>query len=343
MDDSKNKKSIGMLIMILALVLVAVILIVVIIASSGSSETTTQDPASSSTPAIGSGDSTGTGTPDSTNTPSSGDPFVPGTAAKPVGPTTQTAPESGKFKVTTSDIKAGVLLDISNVNKFDTSVNNLFKGDHTTSAVDAASAGFTRVSSKFKTIDNTHFLRTEAIDALAAMIASFDAAAGTDSPFRVEGYTAAAAEDLGSAYVTGNVLKLRTLKGGSTYGLNYSAHKVALADGMMVTYDQWFAANAATYGFIYEGLVGSETNAAGQFRYVGTVHAAGIKTAGSLKNYVAAIKGGTLTSVTVGGEAWTLTYKEVTADLEIEVGKNATYTVSGDNVSGVIVAYKAAK
>ena len=39
MSDSRNKKSVGMLIMILALVLVAVILVVVIIASSGSSET----------------------------------------------------------------------------------------------------------------------------------------------------------------------------------------------------------------------------------------------------------------------------------------------------------------
>lgn len=345
MDDSKNKKSIGMLIMILALVLVAVILIVVIIASSGSSTpTTTQNPATTSTPAaIGTDDPTGTGTPTGTEgTPSTNQ--TPSTVkpAKPVGPTTQTAPESGKFTVTTSDIKSGLLLDISNVNKFDTSVNGLFKGDHNTSSADATAAGFTRISSKFKTIDNKHFLRTDVMEALAAMIQSFDAAAGTDSPFRVEGYTATAAEDLGSAYVTGNVFKLRTLVNGSTYGLNYSAHKVVLGESS-VTYDQWFAANAATYGFIYEGLVGAETNAAGQFRYVGTVHAAGVKAAGSLKNYVAAIKAGTTTSVTVGEETWTLMYKEVTADVEIEVGKNATYIVSGDNVGGVIVAYKAAK
>lgn len=342
MDDSKNKKSIGMLIMILALVLVAVILIVVIIASSGSSETTTQDPAASSTPAIGTGDPTGTGDSTGTDTPSSQKPFVPGTAAKPVGPTTQTAPESGKITVNVSNVKAGLLLDVNEINTFDATVNSLFTGDHTTSVSDAAAAGFTRISTKFRAIDNSHFLRTEAIDALAAMIQSFDAAAGTDRPFRVEGYTAAAAQSLGNAYVTGNVFKIRTYSAGSTYGLNYSAHTVSLGD-TMVTYDQWFAANAATYGFVWEGLVGGENSKAGQFRYVGTVHAAGIKAAGSLKNYIAAIKGGTTTSVTVGEDTWTLLYKDVTAEVEIEVGKNATYIVSGDNVGGVIVAYKAAK
>ena len=342
MDDSKNKKSIGMLIMILALVLVAVILIVVIIASSGSSETTTQDPAASSTPAIGTGDPTGTGDSTGTDTPSSQKPFVPGTAAKPVGPTTQTAPESGKITVNVSNVKAGLLLDVNEINTFDATVNSLFTGDHTTSATDVAAAGFTRISTKFRAINNAHFLRTEAIDALAAMIQSFDAAAGTDRPFRVEGYTAADAQNLGSAYVTGNVFKIRTYSGGNTYGLNYSAHKVSLGD-TKVTYDQWFAANAATYGFVWEGLVGGENSKAGQFRYVGTVHAAGIKAAGSLKNYIAAIKGGTTTSVTVGEDTWTLLYKDVTAEVEIEVGKNATYIVSGDNVGGVIVAYKAAK
>ena len=343
MDDSKNKKSIGMLIMILALVLVAVILIVVIIASSGSSDTTTtQDPAVSSTPVI-TGDSTGTGDSSGSDTPVTNGTPVTVKPAKPVGPTTQTAPESGKITVTTSSVKSGLLLNISDVNKFDAETNGLFTGDHNTSAADAAAAGFTRVSTKFRTIDNGHFLRTEAIEALAAMIQSFDAAAGTDRPFRVEGYTAAAASNLGSAFVTGNVFKIRTYTGGSTYGLNYSAHKVSLGDGM-VTYDQWFAANAATYGFIYEGLVGNDkNNQAGQFRYVGTVHAAGVKAAGSLTSYIAAIKVGTTTSVTVGEETWTLLYKDVTADLEIEVGKNATYIVSGDNVGGVIVAYKAAK
>lgn len=337
MDDSKNKKSIGMLIMILALVLVAVILIVVIIASSSGSEnpTTTQDPAET-TPSVVITDTNGNVI---TQTPSTGGTPV---TVKPVGPTTQTAPESGKITVNTSSVKSGLLLQISSVTPYDATVNGIFNGDHNTSAADALAAGFTRISSKFKTIDNKQFLRTEAIEALAAMIQAFDAAAGTSSPFRVEGYTAAAAEDLGSAYVTGNVLKIRTLINGSTYGLNYGAHKVTLGESS-VTYDLWFAANAATYGFVYEGLVGAETNAAGQFRYVGTVHAAGIKAAGSLANYIAGIKGGTITSVTVGEETWTLTHKDVTADLEIEVGKNASYIVSGDNATGVIVAYKAAK
>ena len=342
MDDSKNKKSIGMLIMILALVLVAVILIVVIVASSGEGATTTQDPAASSTPAIGTGDPTGTGDPIGTDNPTGTNaPVVTVKPADPVAPTTQTAGDSGKITVTPSAVKSGLLIDVSSVNKYDTAVNGLFNGDNNTSAIDVKNAGFTRISSKFRTIDNNHFLRTEAIEALEAMVQTFDSIAGTNKPFRVEGYTAAGASDT-DPFVTGNVLKIRTYIDGNTYGLNYSALKIS-TDGLMVTYDQWFAAYAAKFGFVYEGLVGNENNRAGQLRYVGTVHAEGIKAAGSLKNYVAAIQGGTLTTITVGGEAWTLIYKDVTAETEIEVGKGATYTISGDNVGGVIVAYKAAK
>ena len=336
MDDSKNKKSIGMLIMILALVLVAVILIVVIIASSGSSETTTQNPASSSTPTIGTDDPTGTGTVDSTGTPSSKEPYVPGTAAKPVGPTTQTAPESGKITVGVKDVYTGLVLNIDSTNKYSETYNILYKNE-------ATSEGFTRINTKLPSVDNTHFLRTEALEALEAMIQTFDSVAGTNEPFQVRGYQTGLAAALDSIYVTGNVFKMYQLSAGGTLGLNYYNNKVEL-NGQMVTYDKWFAANAAKYGFVYLGLTGSENHAAGEFRYVGTVHAAGIaQSNGSLKDYIAAVKSGTLTSVTVGDETWKLVYKTVTEDVEIEVGKNATYTVSGDNMGGVIVAYTSAK
>ena len=340
MDESKNKKSIGMLIMILALVLVAVILIIVIVASSGDSATTTQDPASSSTPAISSsGTPTGTDTPGSSNgTPAVTTPAVPTTPGKPadpVGPTTDKAGENGKITVDVSDTKKGLILNVSADYKYDDTVNTLFKKEG-----DLGNAAFTKISSKFKTIDNLQYLRTEALDALAAMIQSFDAAAGTNKPFRVEGYTVGKAAVLDSAYITGNVFKIRALNAsGNTLGLNYVGNKVSL-NGSMVTYDKWFEANAATYGFVYMGLVGGENTRAGEFRYVGTIHAEGIKQAGSLTNYVASVKGGTITTLTVGGETWNLKYAAVTGPTEIEVGKDATYTVSGDNMGGVIVAYK---
>ena len=113
-----------------------------------------------------------------------------------------------------------------------------------------------------------------------------------------------------------------------------------------MTYDKWFEANAATYGFIYEGLVGSENVKAGQLRYVGTIHSMGIKEAGSLEAYVEAIKAGTVTSATVAEDEWKLSYVKLSQGENIEhyteivVGANATYTISGDNKEGVIVAIK---
>ena len=341
MDDSKNKKSIGMLIMILALVLVAVILIVVIVASSGSSETTTADPAATSDPtsttgdATGTGDPTGTGTPTGTDAPVTQAPPVSVKPADPVSPSTDKAGENGKITVDVKDTYTGLLLTVDGTHKYSETHNVIFKND-------ATATGFTRINSKLPSVDNTHYLRTEALDALVAMIQTFDSVAGTNKPFQVRGYTTGMAGALDSSYVTGNMFKMYQLSSSGTLGLNYYNNKVSL-DGQMVTYEKWFAANAAKFGFVYLGLTGNENHAAGEFRYVGTVHAEGIKQTGSLANYVASVKGGTLTSVVVDGTTWNLTYKEVTAATEIEVGKNATYTVSGDNLGGVIVAYTVAK
>lgn len=266
--------------------------------------------------------------------------------AKPIVPSAEKADDSGKISLSASEIKTGLLLDINENNPYDAQVNLLFNGDQNTTAEEAIKAGYTHISSMFRTVDLTHFLRNEAIQALAAMIQSFDAAAGTDKPFLVEGYTyASAAERLDSVYVTGNLLKLRVLSKDSVFPLNYTGNKVWL-NGELVTYDKWFEANAATYGFIYEGLVGSENVKAGQLRYVGTIHSMGIKEAGSLEAYVEAIKAGTVTSATVAEDEWKLSYVKLSQGENIEhyteivVGANATYTISGDNKEGVIVAIK---
>ena len=264
--------------------------------------------------------------------------------ASPVAPSTEKADESGKISLTYSDIKSGLLLVINEDNKYDTDVNPLFTGDRNMTAEDAIKAGFTHISTVFRTVDSNHFLRNEAMAALVALMQTFDAAVGTDNSLRVDGYKAEFARET-DASVTGNVLKLRILQDDGVCGLNNLAYKVSL-DGKMVTYDKWFEANAAKYGFIYEGLVDDPTNAAGQLRYVGTIHSLGIKEAGSLTAYIDAIKAGTITSVVVGEDTWKLSYvklsqgESIEQHTEIVVGANATYTISGDNKEGVIVAVK---
>ena len=264
--------------------------------------------------------------------------------AEPIAPSTNKADESGKIALVDGAVKSGLLLTIDAEHAYDLNEHTLFQGDENMTAEKAISFGYTRISTIFKTVDNSHFLRNKAIAALAALIQTFDSVAGTDKPFLVEGYTASSA-DVTNAFVTGNVLKLRIFENNATYGLNYTGYQVSL-NGEMVTYDKWFEATAAKYGFVYEGLVGDENNAAGQLRYVGTIHSMGIKEAGSLKAYIDAIKAGTVTSVTVGEDTWKLSYVKFSQSDSIGhytvilVGENATFTISGDNKEGLIVAVK---
>ena len=269
---------------------------------------------------------------------------APKLPAEPIAPSTEKADASGKLSLVGDAVHLGLLLNINENNVYDASIVAPFDGDENMTADEAIRRGYTHISSMFRTVDNKHFLRNEAIAALAALIQTFDAAAGTDKPFIVEGYTKDSA-DVTSAFITGNVLKLRIFDNDVTYGLNYNGFKVSL-NGEMVTYDKWFAETAAKYGFIYEGLVGDENNAAGQLRYVGTIHSSGIKEAGSLEAYIDAIKAGTVTSATVGEDTWKLSYVKFSQSDSIGhytvvlLGENATYTISGDNKEGLIVAVK---
>lgn len=264
--------------------------------------------------------------------------------AEPIAPSTEKAGKGGTLELVDDAVRIGMLLTVDKDHVYDVNSNGIFDGNENMTADEAIRRGYTHISTMFRTVDNNHFLRNEAIAALAALIQTFDAAAGTDKPFLVEGYTAASA-DVTSSFVTGNVLKLRIFENDATYGLNYNGFKVSL-NGEMVTYDKWFEATAAKYGFIYEGLVGDENNAAGQLRYVGTIHSVGIKEAGSLAAYIDAIKAGTITTAVVGEDTWKLSYVKFSQSDSIGhytvvlVGENATYTISGDNKEGLIVAVK---
>ncbi|MBQ7365051.1 MAG: hypothetical protein IJW46_05595 [Clostridia bacterium] len=345
-----TKKPIGMLIMILALVLVAVILVIVIVASSGGGEdttesTTTTAPITTTAPTTTDGETT---VPSTTVAPPVT--TVPTTTQKPVDPikptlteTTQKADESGKVILPSASAASGVLINVSTEHPYTYDLENIFKGDHETSQDEIAASDYKRLvsaSDVFVTPGWSHYVRKETYNALLAMITTFSSHSGTSRALQISGYTASMSNAVTSPFITGNVITILGYSGG-TLGLNYGVNKVTV-DGVSMTYDKWFAKYAQSYGFFYEGLVGDDDNhLSGKLRYVGSIHAAGVAAAGSLSAYLDGIKGGTITTATASdGSTWNLSYVAASAEenTEITVGANATYTVSGDNMGGFIVA-----
>ena len=339
---TSTKKPIGMLIMILALVLVAVILVVVIVASSGGDDDTTEPTTTTAAPITTTAPDTTTEDPVTTTTEAPVTTTAPITAAPPVPESTQKADEAGKITVPSADAANGLLIDVSETNSYKYDLENIFKGDHETTQEDIAKSDYKRLVSAsdfFVTPGWTHYVRKDTYNALVAMITTFNAQSGTTRALQISGYTATMSESLTSPYITGNVISMLGYSGG-TLGLNYGLNKVTV-DGESMTYDKWFEKFAAGYGFFYEGLSGGDNMKKGTLRYVGTIHAAGVTTAGSLTAYLAGIKDGTITTATAAdGSTWNLSYVAASADenTEITVGANATYTISGDNMGGFIVA-----
>lgn len=340
-----KNKPIGMLIMILALVLVAVILVIVIVASAGGEDettpigTTTIAPTTSTDPAVTSSTSAVTST---TEAPVSSS--APIEVTPPTPESTEKADESGKIAVPSADASTGLLIDVSATNPYKYDLENIFKGDNNTAPEDVAASDYRRLVSAdplWKTTNWKHFVRKETFNALHAMITTFAQHAGTQSTLHVLGYTADMSADVTSPFITGNAISMYSLYNGAMAGLKYTHNKITV-DGIMTTYDKWFEKYATEFGFVFEGLRGENQNMLpGYFRYYGTIHAAGVKAAGSLSAYLAGIKDGSITTATAAdGSTWNLSYVTASTEetTEITVGANATYTVSGDNMGGFIVA-----
>lgn len=346
---TSKPKPIGMLIMILALVLVAVILVVVIVASTGGDDdtsaiTTTEAPASSAPESSTTPESSSVA-PDSSSTPESSSTEKPIEPIKPtLTETTLKADESGKVQIPSIEAGNGLLIDVFETNPYKYDLENIFKGDNNTTQDVITKAGYKRLISAdplWKTKDWTHFVRQETFAALHAMVTAFADHAGAQGTLHILGYTATMSTSVTSPFITGNVISMHSVYGGALAGLNYGLNKVDL-EGNRVTYDKWFEKYASSFGFFYEGLRGDNPNMLpGYFRYVGSIHAAGVTAAGSLSAYLAGIKDGTITTATAAdGSTWNLSYVSASAEetTEITVGANATYTVSGDNMGGFIVA-----
>ncbi len=352
-DTPKTNKPLGKLIMILALVLVAVILVIVIVATSGTDNDTTPESTAESTPADTTTEAVETTTEavDTTADPDETSTVETTTVAEPdltpIEPTLSETPlkadESGKVTLNSADAASGVLIEISAEHPYTYDLENIFRGDASTSSEDIEKSDYKRLVSASELVVTpgwTHYVRKETYNALVSMISTFGKHSATNRVLQVSGYTAAMSESYTSPYITGNVISILGYSGG-TLGLNYSLNRVTV-DGKSVTYDKWFEAYAASFGFVYEGLVGDDVNLqSGRFRYVGTVHAAGVTEAGSLAAYLDGIKNGSITTATAAdGSTWALSYVAASneAVTEVTVGANATYTVSGDNMGGFVLA-----
>ncbi len=345
------KKPLGLLIMILALVLVAVILVIVIVASSGDDDTTaastTTTPTSTTTEPVGTTEAptSSTETPTSSSTPT--------TTQKPVEPVkptltedTKKADESGKVTLPSADAAIGSLILVDSDNPYKYDLENIFKGDHETAGEVIEKSGYDRIVSmgNIVTTDWKQYVRKETYTAMKAMLTTFTSHAGKEKAVQAYGYAATLADKTTNPFITGYAINLRGYTTGAV-GLNYGLNKVTV-DGESFTYDKWFEKYAASYGFVYEGLIGNENLKNADLRYVGSIHAAGVTAAGGLKAYLAGIKAGTITTATAAdGSTWTLSYVAAAAGetTEITVGAGATYTVSGDNMGGFIVAVLAPK
>lgn len=347
---TSKPKPIGMLIMILALVLVAVILVVVIVASTGGDDdtsaiTTTQVPASSALESSSAPDSSSEA-PDSGSTPESSSTEKPIEPIKPtLTETTLKADESGKVQIPSVQAGTGLLIDVSETNPYKYDLENIFKGDNTTTPDVIEKSDFKQLNSDnalFVTPGLTHYVRKEAHAALLSMITRFNALLGKDKAIQISGYTAKRSDAVTNTIITGNVITILGYNGQGTLGLNSTLNGKITYDDVTTTFNKWFEKYAQSYGFVYEGLVGDNVDLlSGKLRYVGSIHSAGVTTAGSLSAYLAGIKGGTITTATAAdGSTWNLTYVTASTEenTEITVGANATYTVSGDNMGGFIVA-----
>ncbi len=133
---------------------------------------------------------------------------------------------------------------------------------------------------------------------------------------------------------TGMVVDLQCYVNGSQYTLTHNSQKA---------YYEWLRANAYKYGYIWV----RDTNKYSTFRYVGIPHAAAMnKLSVDLNGYLEAVKSYTFVSNfkvnDTEGNEWWIYYAEAEAGAPTVnvavVGDESNYMISGDNVSGLIIA-----
>lgn len=311
-----KQKQMGMIITILVLVLLVVVVVIAMIlggGSSGNPSVTTNDVTPPSVTGNGNG---GVTVPVNTN---GGD---------------VVADATGKISLKKTDVFSGPLSVIAAEKPFGGEITFLPTQDMSDTDIEAA--GFARPKKYGLSASGYAVtLRDKAAKALGTMVDDFVTATGVSkSSFVV--ITGYATTNTASKYITGYTAYLKINDGGY-YDFNYSGKKVTIEETEM-TWEAWFKANCAKYGFVYTGV--------GEFSYVGLAHSKymtdyNLDVATYVLNVVAAGKNG-INVKDAEGASWTVRY--VTAangdTTTVTVGANAVCAVSGDNEKGFIVAVK---
>ena len=236
------------------------------------------------------------------------------------------------LKYSVTDTQRGTLIVVnSNSAAFDFTVNS----EKSLSSINSTSNLYSVKSTEMKA-------NKEALSALGRMLDDFykqDTSNGTTKKVMI--YTAyRSADDQSklnskikagySDFHTGMLFEL-TIDGTSTSIKNDSAYN-------------WIYDNAYKYGFIERYPIGKSSYTGvndfdNAFRYVGAPHAKYIKENGlCLEEYVSLVQNATSPIISDG---YTITYVKANTEGGTEINiPSSTYSVSGDNMGGFIVAYK---
>ena len=179
------------------------------------------------------------------------------------------------------------------------------------------------------------FMRSEAYTALEEMISAFAVESGRKDIQICYAYTVGEGADKESGLydeaVTGLSVDINVYTAEGTFDIGHGSKK-------SVYYD-WFAKNAAKYGFIMNGT-------SGHFRYVGVPHAVYMAEKGLLlSEYIETVREyGYMfpLSINANGAEYDVYYVKAAdgAITSLTVKNGAEYEISGDNISGFIVTVK---
>lgn len=189
------------------------------------------------------------------------------------------------------------------------------------------------------------FFKQDAFPYLDSMMAQFASDSGRKSAQIVNAYLYSDPSTLTNEFVLGYSIAVNLYEEGTTHSLRSLEFSFDY-DGASITCLEWFIQNCTKFGFIYTGLAGTQQQELATFRFVGRAHAIAmtqydiIDTAVYLRTLQLSEK---LIAVTdIDKKTWYVFYQEAHKTNEntvIALPAGATYTVSGDNVGGFIVAY----
>ncbi len=190
------------------------------------------------------------------------------------------------------------------------------------------------------------FYKEDAFPYLDAMMAAFSKDSGRTSAQIVNAYLYSDPTTLTNEYVAGYSIAMNMLENGATYSLTAPEFSFTYGDKTVTCLD-WFIENCPYYGFVYTGSSGSAQQALATFRFVGVPHALAMQKleVTNMEIYLRTIQIAEKRLVITDdrtGKVWYIFYQEAhktNTDTVIEIPAGATFTISGDNVGGFVVAY----